>query len=110
MSDCISHSAAEPAFLEPWHAQVFALTVHLNEAGRFSWGDWVEQFSKTLTRHGVSRELDGGADYFNAWLETLEAILAEAGNASSREVERARRDWEEAYLRTPHGEPVHLAG
>jgi nitrile hydratase accessory protein len=108
MSGCISHSAPEPVFLEPWHAQVFALTVHLNEAGRFSWPDWVERFSETLRRHGLSRELDGGADYFDAWLETLEAILAEAGNASPQEVALVRRDWEEAYLNTPHGAPVHL--
>ena len=110
MTECISHSAPEPAFLEPWHAQVFALTVHLNEAGRFSWADWVERFSTTLRRHGLARDLDGGVDYFNAWLETLEAILVEAGTASPREVELIQRDWEEAYLRTPHGEPVHLAG
>lgn len=109
MSDCINYRAPEPAFLEPWHAQVFALTVHLNEAGCFTWAQWVERFSATLRRHGLARDLDGGADYFAAWLETLEAILAEAGNASSREVELTRRDWEDAYLSTPHGEPVHLA-
>ncbi|WP_278922961.1 MULTISPECIES: nitrile hydratase accessory protein [Pseudophaeobacter] len=109
MSDCISHSAPEPAFLEPWHAQVFALTVSLNEAGRFSWADWVEAFSATLRRNGLSRELDGGADYFNAWLQTLEAILAAQGSASPQEVALVRRDWEEAYLNTPHGDPVRLA-
>ncbi len=110
MSDCIELSAPEPVFQEPWHAQVFALTVSLNEAGRFSWADWVARFSQTLRRNGLSRELDGGADYFDAWLETLEAILAEAGNASPQEVALVRRDWEEAYLSTPHGDPVHLAG
>lgn len=108
MSACLTHSAPDPVFLEPWHAQVFALTVHLNEAGRFSWAEWVTQFSQTLRRHGLDRELDGGADYFNAWLETLEAILAAAGNASAQEVELVRRDWEEAYLATPHGDPVQL--
>lgn len=108
MSDCMDLSAPEPAFLDPWHAQVFALTVHLNEAGRFSWADWVARFSATLRRNGLSRDLDGGADYFNAWLETLEAILAEEGTASPQEVALTRRDWEEAYLSTAHGEPVQL--
>lgn len=110
MSDCISYDAPEPVFLQPWHAQAFALTVHLNEQGRFSWAQWVERFSATLKHHGLDRYLDGGDDYFTAWLATLEAILSEAGSANPQEVELVRRHWEEAYLSTPHGEPVHLAG
>ena len=62
MSDCITHSAPEPVFAEPWHAQVFAVTVALNEAGRFDWPDWAKEFGATLARHGVGRDLDGGDD------------------------------------------------
>ena len=40
----------EPAFEMPWHAQLFALTVHLNELGRFEWLEWVESFSITLKK------------------------------------------------------------
>ena len=100
--------APEPVFSEPWHAQVFALTVSLNEDGHFSWPDWVARFSQTLARHGLDGELDGGEDYFNAWLETLEAMLAESAQAAPTDVERLRADWEQAYLTTPHGEPVRL--
>jgi nitrile hydratase accessory protein len=98
----------EPVFSEPWHGQVFALTVHLNETGHFDWPEWTARFSKTLAAHGLSRELDGGDDYFLAWLETLEGILAEIGQAAPPEVERLRDAWEHAYLSTPHGAPVHL--
>lgn len=108
MDDCLDHAAPEPVFEQPWHAQVFALTVHLNEAGAFSWPEWVVRFSTTLKQHGLSRELDGGEDYFAAWLETLEAILAEAGAAPPKEVERHRKAWEQAFLSTPHGDPVEL--
>lgn len=101
--------APEPAFSEPWHAQVFAMTVALNEAGHFSWPDWATRFSQTLAQHGLDKELDGGEDYFNAWLETLEAMLADTAQAAPEDVERFRADWERAYLRTPHGEPVRLA-
>ena len=45
-------------FLEPWHAQVFALTVHLNEAGLFDWPDWTAAFSDTLARHGLENHRD----------------------------------------------------
>lgn len=98
----------DPVFTEPWHAQVFALTVHLNEAGLFAWPDWTARFSRTLAEHGLTRELDGGDDYFTAWLATLEALLAELEKAAPDEVERLRASWETAYLTTPHGDPVRL--
>ncbi|MBM1556481.1 nitrile hydratase accessory protein [Sulfitobacter mediterraneus] len=102
-------SAPEPAFDAPWHAQVFALTVHLNEAGHFVWADWAERFGATLARHGLGKELNGGEDYFTAWLETLESYLAEIGMAAPADVADLRTAWEAAYLSTPHGAPVHLA-
>ena len=95
-------------FDEPWHAQVFALTVALSEGGRFSWADWTETFGATLARHGLSRDLDGGNDYFTAWLEALESLLARLGDAEPDRVEELRNAWEAAYLATPHGKPVRL--
>lgn len=100
--------APEPVFSEPWHAQVFALTVHLNETGHFGWKDWVARFSATLAAHGLNKELDGGDDYFMAWLETLEGMLADQGQATPDQVEDMRTAWRDAYLRTPHGDPVRL--
>ena len=108
MNDCPSHTAPEPVFEAPWHAQVFALTVVMNEAGRFAWAEWVERFAATLKRRGLTQELDGGEDYFRAWLETLEMFLADSGVAQFSEVARMHTAWEQAYLTTPHGEPVHL--
>jgi len=98
----------EPIFEAPWHAQLFALTVHLNEAGRFDWPDWAARFGATLKRHGVHRDLNGGDDYFAAWLETLEDLLAEDGSVGVAESSQMRAAWEDAYLRTPHGAPVSL--
>lgn len=99
----------EPAFEAPWHAQIFALTVGLNEAGLFTWSEWTVRFGATLARHGQTRSLDGGEDYFNAWLETLEALLGELGHAAPEEITRLRNAWRAAYLATPHGHPVRLA-
>ena len=100
----------EPVFAEPWHAQVFALTVHLNERGRFTWPEWTERFGATLAANGLARELDGGEDYFNAWLETLETLLADSGAADPKDAANMKQAWEQAYLNTPHGQPVRLAG
>ena len=101
-------SAPEPAFEAPWHAQVFALTVHLNEAGHFAWSDWATRFGATLKRHGLSKDLNGGDDYFTAWLDTLETYLAETGSAPTNDVDKTRDAWVQAYLSTPHGTPVSL--
>lgn len=98
----------EPVFAQPWHAQLFALTLHLNERGLFSWPDWAARFGATLRAHGLSRELDGGDDYFGAWLETLETLLAEDGAAAPEEAARLRDAWRDAFLSTPHGAPVRL--
>lgn len=98
----------EPVFAQPWHAQLFALTVHLHEQGRFAWPDWAARFGATLAAQGLDRDLDGGDDYFNAWLDTLEALLAEDGAAAPEEAADLREAWRRAYLTTPHGAPVSL--
>ena len=98
----------EPVFEEPWHAQVFALTVAMNEAGHVSWPDWAAYFGAALARHGLDRELNGGSDYFAAWLDALEQILTERGFAQADAIEALRGQWEHAFLTTPHGAPVTL--
>ena len=98
----------DPVFEAPWHAQVFALTVHLNEAGHFGWPDWAARFGETLKRHGLGRELNGGDDYFAAWLETLETMLAEMKMAESVDIAQLQEAWRDAYLATPHGQPVRI--
>ncbi len=97
-----------PVFAEPWHAQLFALTVHLSEAGHVTWPDWTARFGATLAAHGLDRALDGGDDYFAAWLEALEALMAERGLAGPEALAGMKAAWEAAYLATPHGAPVKL--
>ena len=41
----------EAPFTDPWHAQLFALTVALSDGGRFGWADWTRAFGATLARH-----------------------------------------------------------
>jgi len=98
----------DPVFEAPWHAQVFALTVHLNECGVFAWTDWAAAFGDTLRRHGTSKSLNGGEDYFVAWLETLEGVLQDRELVDAAALARMRTAWEQAYLATPHGAPVKL--
>jgi nitrile hydratase accessory protein len=98
----------DPVFDSPWHAQVFALVVHLNERGLFTWPDWVARFSSALRQAGLSQALNGGDDYFAVWLDTLEQVMLEQGLAGVEDLTDMKRAWERAYVQTPHGEPVHL--
>lgn len=110
MTDCATpDSLATPAFAEPWHAQAFALTVHLHARGLFTWPDWAARFSDTLRAHGLAKDLDGGDDYFTAWIETLEVLLRDCADVDPAALTALRAAWAEAYLSTPHGAPVHLA-
>ena len=97
-------------FDDPWQAQLFALTVATSEAGHFTWAEWTETFGATLKEMGRDRPLDGGADYYAAWLRTLEALLDRKGLAPGAEAGAVRAAWEQAYLSTPHGQPVRLRG
>ncbi len=99
----------EPIFAAPWHAQAFALAVHLNEAGFFTWPEWVTRFSTGLAQAGLAQELDGGDDYFTVWLATLEGLMREQGHAGAEELAAMKEAWTRAYLATPHGTPVHLS-
>ncbi|WP_370230765.1 nitrile hydratase accessory protein [Cognatishimia sp.] len=101
-------SQPDPAFEAPWHAELFALTVAMNEAGHFSWAEWVQVFSSQLKQDGLKAELNGGDDYFNAWLTALEGLLTKGGFAEARVLQDLKQAWSAAYLATPHGQPVRL--
>ncbi|MDA7425357.1 nitrile hydratase accessory protein [Thalassococcus lentus] len=100
--------APQPVFEAPWHAQAFALAVHLNEKGAFAWPDWAEVFGAVLAEHGLTKELDGGDDYFLAWIDALERICTRKNFAEAEALAGLKAQWERAYLNTPHGDPVRI--
>lgn len=89
----------EAPFDAPWQAQVFGLTVALAERGLFDWSDWTRAFGARLA---------SGQDYWAAWLQTLESILAANGIAGLAEVDDLAHAWQEAAHATPHGVPIRL--
>lgn len=97
----------EPPFAEPWQARLWALTQRLAEAGLFDWPGWAQAFGAALARARAAGGPEDGANYYDLWLETLEALLAERGIAPA-EVDAMAEAWERAYLATPHGAPVRL--
>ena len=97
-------------FDAPWHAEVFALAVHLNEADYFCWQDWASRFGKNLAAASSAKAggLNGGDDYYQIWLETLIALMQEKDIVDPEILTALELQWRDAYLATPHGESVHL--
>ena len=50
-------------FDEPWHAEVFAVTVHLSEQNLFSWAEWTDAIGKQINKVRLIRPIDGSNDY-----------------------------------------------
>jgi nitrile hydratase accessory protein len=93
----------EAPFAEPWQAQAFALAVHLHGAGVFTWSEWAGALAAEIAARPA-------APYYEAWLAALERLAAEKRLATSAELAGRKGEWEAAYLHTPHGQPVELAG
>ena len=98
----------EPVFEEYWHGHLFALTVHLNGSGHFPWLEWTERLGASLKKHGLDNSLNGGNDYFVAWLDALESFLTELNVTDQNDLVLAKEAWKKVYLNTPHGEPISL--
>lgn len=73
----------EVKFNEPWEARAFAIIVQLANAGHFTWGEWVECFSKEVAA-ATAVEAAGGAPktYYQQWLAAAENIMVAKGVTS----------------------------
>lgn len=96
------------AFDAPWHAQLFALTVHLSESGRFSWQEWTTHLGAELHVSQKSASEYCSDTYYEAWLRALEKLLLRLNYSAQDELDRIRELWKQAYASTPHGQPVIL--
>ncbi|WP_239025463.1 nitrile hydratase accessory protein [Roseicyclus persicicus] len=92
----------EAPFQEPWQAQLFALTVALNEAGQFEWREWAAVFGPRV------QDADA-VTYWTVWAEALVSLLEERGVAAAEEVQRMTERWQAAARATPHGQPILLS-
>jgi len=94
-------------FDAPWHGQVFALAVALNETGHFGWPEWTELFGAELEEARSDAPLDGSDDYYTAWVSALEKMIIRKGIADGGVLKTMKSNWADAFLGTPHGQPVH---
>ncbi len=90
-----------PVFSAPWEAQAFAMAVALYERGCFTWTEWSSTLAEVIAEAKDQR-------YYEHWLTALERIVERKALVAPGMLERRRREWEEAALRTPHGQPIEL--
>jgi nitrile hydratase accessory protein len=100
---------AGPVFNEPWEAHAFALAVRLSESGWFSWSEWAATLSHEIRAAQARGDPDLGRNYYHHWLNTLERLCAEKGLVSNVAMDHRKEEWRQAYLHTPHGQPIELA-
>ncbi len=99
---------AAPGFAEPWHAQLFAITIKLSQAGHFTWAEWTARFGAAQKQASEDGAPSDGSAYYDVWLATLEDLLIERGLADGIGLADLKQAWNDAYLETPHGQPVKL--
>ncbi len=91
-------------FAEPWHAQVLASAQALIRAGHLDPHDWANALGAALKDAETKGAPDTEDTYYLAALTALEQVTPiEADTLAAR-----KSDWEAAYRRTPHGQPVVL--
>ncbi|MEL6573012.1 MAG: nitrile hydratase accessory protein [Pseudomonadota bacterium] len=89
-------------FDAPWQAQLFALTVAMNEAGHFTWAAWAKTFGPRVKEAAPNH-------YWTVWADALVALLEQEGIAAADEVKDLARLWQEAARATPHGREIMLS-
>lgn len=97
----------EHAFSEPWHAQVLALADGLVQAGHITATDWANLLGAQIKAANDAGAPDTEITYYTAALAALEQA-GQAVGIDAGALEQRRAEWEAAYLRTPHGQPVTL--
>lgn len=97
-----------PAFEEPWHALALAIAQSLQENGVITPAQWSEALGAAIRRAQAAGDPDRGDTYYLHVLDALEHVLAGNGLVSSDSLRQRKSEWEAAYRRTPHGQPVEL--
>ena len=59
-------------------------------------------------RSGICGEVDDGSRYYDHWLVALERLITAKQVLSPSDLDRRKVAWTQAYLSTPHGQPVEL--
>ena len=96
----------EPIFDEAWQPQLLAMVDQMMANGAFTNSQWSALLGQNLKE--AEEMVDDMDNYYAAVLKTFETLLAGSADVSQQSITQTQKDWEQAYLNTPHGEPVIL--
>lgn len=99
----------EPAFAEPWQAEVLALAFALTQGNIVAPAAWSDALGAELRRAAARGEADDRDTYYAAALAALERLVAADGMVTADGLSARIEQWRRAYLNTPHGRPVELS-
>jgi nitrile hydratase accessory protein len=97
-----------PVFDEPWQAEALAIADTLVQSGMFSASAWSSALGLALKQADSRGDKDTQETYYQCVLIALETLVAGHSDIDAEAMIGKRKDWEQAYLATPHGQPVRL--
>jgi nitrile hydratase accessory protein len=104
----LADTDGDPVFDEAWQAQALAIADNLVKSGLFSANDWSDALGQSLKESVDRADVDSQQTYYLCVLKTLEKLIADHSGIDASLMVSKRQDWKQAYLRTPHGQPVSL--
>lgn len=104
----MSRSDNDPPFQEPWQAQALATALGMQEAGVITATEWSEALGAAIKRAQAAGDPDKGDTYYFHVLDALETLMHEKNLIPAEELSTRKAQWKEAFLTTPHGQPVTL--
>lgn len=108
LPDSLVRNDSGPIFEEGWQAQVLALAFNLIDQGHFTAVQWSDRLGAQLTLAEARGAPDNHTTYYHAVLAALEQLLNEQQRVTGTQLDQRTEAWRDAYLRTPHGQPVEL--
>jgi len=97
-----------PVFDEAWQAEALAIADTLVQRDMFSASDWSSALGLALKQAESRTDKDTQETYYRCVLIALETLVAGNSDIDREAMVGKRKDWEQAYLSTPHGQPVRL--
>ena len=98
----------DPTFEEAWQAQSLAIADTLVSAGVVTATRWAEALGSELKSAARAGAADDADTYYLAVLGAVEKLLRQIEIIGRDELDARVEAWRQAYLSTPHGEPVEL--